>query len=60
MKGLARRADDRWSTALEMALALEDARSPPATPTRVAMWLEDLAGDAGSARSACRCWRAAA
>ncbi|APR78232.1 serine/threonine protein kinase [Minicystis rosea] len=35
MKGLARRADERWSTALEMALALEDAlprRRRPAWP----------------------------
>jgi serine/threonine-protein kinase len=44
MKGLSRRADDRWATAQEMALALEDALTP-ATPARVAAWLEDLVGD---------------
>jgi serine/threonine-protein kinase len=44
LRGLAVRPEVRFSTALEMAAALEDL-VPPATPRQVAAWLEDLAGD---------------
>jgi serine/threonine-protein kinase len=51
MKGLARDPAERWKTAREMALALEEAM-PPATALRTAAWLEALAGDALTLREA--------
>jgi serine/threonine-protein kinase len=42
MKGLAVRPDDRWSTAQEMALALEEA-IPPIAPRTIAKWVEATA-----------------
>lgn len=45
MRALARSPDERFATAAEMARALEEA-APPALPSRVADWLQDLVGDA--------------
>jgi serine/threonine protein kinase len=42
LKGLAMRQDERWATAREMALALEEA-VPPATSTQVGAWVEQVA-----------------
>lgn len=44
MKGLARDPNDRFDTALDMALALERAVAP-ATQSEVARWLDRLIGD---------------
>ena len=43
MKGLASRPEERWTTAREMALALERC-APPASPAMVSEWLEGVAG----------------
>jgi len=43
MTGLARRPEERWGTAHEMALALERCETP-ASHAEVAKWLEDVAG----------------
>jgi serine/threonine-protein kinase len=51
LKGLARRADDRYATALEMADALERAISP-ATARTTGAWVESLMGDQIAARAA--------
>jgi serine/threonine-protein kinase len=45
MRGLARSPADRYPTAREMAIALEDA-VPPASAVEVAAWVEDVAADA--------------
>ncbi|APR76234.1 serine/threonine protein kinase [Minicystis rosea] len=50
LRALARDPAERFGTAAEMARALEDAMRP-ALPSRVAEWLEDLAGEALSERS---------
>jgi eukaryotic-like serine/threonine-protein kinase len=44
LKGLARDPDERYATAHEMALALEDA-IPPATPRRIQEWIHGIAAD---------------
>src|SRR5262249_38301223 len=44
LRALARDPNARFQTAREMALALEEA-GPMATPTRVAEWVESLAGE---------------
>jgi serine/threonine-protein kinase len=44
MRGLDRNRDKRCATAREMALALEEAM-PPATASRVSLWLETMVGD---------------
>jgi serine/threonine-protein kinase len=43
LKGLSRAAADRYATAREMALALEDAVPPP-TPSHIGVWVESVAG----------------
>jgi serine/threonine-protein kinase len=45
MKGLAREADDRWSSAREMAAALE-AVIAPAPAREIGEWVHSIAGDA--------------
>jgi serine/threonine-protein kinase len=50
MKGLSSRPEDRFDTALEMALAL-DAASPHASTHEVAEWIKQLVGDGLRARS---------
>ena len=45
MKGLDREAENRWSSAREMAMALEKVLSP-APPREVGEWAERVAGDA--------------
>jgi serine/threonine protein kinase len=44
MKGLQRHPDARYSTATEMAAALEEALTP-ATPREIGAWVETFAGD---------------
>jgi len=44
MRGLARKAEDRWPTARAMALALEDC-VPPATAPHIGAWATRLAHD---------------
>ncbi|CAN5510637.1 hypothetical protein BH09MYX1_BH09MYX1_25520 [soil metagenome] len=51
LKGLALAPENRWATAREMALALEEAVSP-ATQTQVATWVEQIAAKALAERSA--------
>lgn len=45
MKGLEREADNRWSSAREMAAALEDALAP-APAREIGEWVHAIAGDA--------------
>lgn len=45
MKGLDREADNRWSSAREMAAALEKAL-PPAPAREIGEWVHSIAGDA--------------
>jgi eukaryotic-like serine/threonine-protein kinase len=45
MKGLSREADDRWSSAREMAAALEQALAP-APAREIGEWVHSVAGDA--------------
>ena len=45
MKGLAREADQRWSSAQEMAAALE-AACPPAPAREISEWVRNIAGEA--------------
>lgn len=51
MRGLDPNPEQRYSTALEMAEALEDALTP-ATPRRVARWIEEVAQEALRMRAA--------
>jgi serine/threonine protein kinase len=44
LKGLAREQNERYATAHEMALALEDA-IPPATPRKIQEWIHTIAFD---------------
>lgn len=50
-RGLSRSPNDRFASAAEMALALEQA-APPASPREVTLWLESLAGEALAKRAA--------
>jgi serine/threonine-protein kinase len=50
LKGLALAPENRWATAREMALALEEA-VPPATHTQVAAWVEKIAHKALAERT---------
>jgi serine/threonine-protein kinase len=50
LRALQRTPSKRFHTAREMALALESC-VPPASPTRVAAWLEDVVGESLSARA---------
>jgi len=52
MKALAKAPEQRFSTAQEMAKALENAL-PPATPREVAAWVQGLAGVALKERADC-------
>ncbi len=51
LKGLALQSSSRWSTAREMALALEDA-VPPATTAQVGVWVEQVAAKVLAERQA--------
>jgi serine/threonine-protein kinase len=51
LRGLSRTPGDRFASAADMALALEQA-VPPASPREVAAWLESLAGEALAKRAA--------
>ena len=51
LRGLAMQQNDRWPTAREMALALEEA-VPPATTTQVGAWVEQVAHKALAERTA--------
>ncbi len=51
LRGLARAPGDRFASAAEMALALEQA-VPPASAREVVAWLESLAGEALAKRAA--------
>ncbi len=51
LKGLALDQDDRWATAREMAMALEEAL-PPATTAQVGVWVEQVAAKALASRQA--------
>ena len=50
MRGLAREPDDRFATARDMAIALEDAL-PLASPRQVGEWVERIAGDSLAKRA---------
>jgi serine/threonine-protein kinase len=52
LRALDRNPDQRFTTAREMALALE-AAMPVASPTRVSEWVEGLVGDALSEQARC-------
>jgi serine/threonine-protein kinase len=51
LRGLARRANDRFATALEMSAALENA-IVPATSRQVGEWVKSIAGDVLEERAA--------
>lgn len=51
LRGLSRNPDERYATAREMAIALEEAMAP-ATATQVGGWVESLLGAALHARAA--------
>jgi serine/threonine-protein kinase len=51
MRGLAVKPEDRFQTAYDMAVALEEI-GPISTPREVGLWVEDMAADALADRSA--------